>query len=247
MKYALCIFFVVLGGSILLRSPKVTLPALVPNTNSETWNIWVNKSHKSTTNDTMSKPNKAMRIVYSMHLKVISFPRVISDHGYLLSRWPEEQSRIHVDHEPLCYLTVTWRNESGSYFNTLRPRWNEQHFADDIFKRTFLNENVWISIKISLKFVPKSPFNNIPALVQIMAWRRSGDKPLSEPMMVSLPTHICVIRPQWVNSLWRNDAVRLYWTRTSLVQVISYHFLVPNHYLLSCWILVNWTIGIKSA
>ena len=34
-----------------------------------------------------------------------------------------------------------------------------------------------------------------------MAWRRPGDKPLSEPMMVSLPTHICVTRPQWVNTL----------------------------------------------
>ena len=32
-----------------------------------------------------------------------------------------------------------------------------------------------------------------------MAWRRLGDKPLSEPMMVSLPMHICVTRPQWVN------------------------------------------------
>ena len=31
-----------------------------------------------------------------------------------------------------------------------------------------------------------------------MAWRRPGDKPLSEPMMVSLPTRICVTRPQWV-------------------------------------------------
>ena len=40
--------------------------------------------------------------------------------------------------------------------------------------------------------------NNIPALVQIMAWRRPDDKPLSEPMMVSLLTHICVTRPQWV-------------------------------------------------
>ena len=84
-------------------------------------------------------------------------------------------------------------------FNTLRPRRNEQHFADDIFKRIFFNENVWISIKISLKFVPKGSINNIPALVQIMAWCRPGDKPLSEPMMVSLPTHICVTRPQWVN------------------------------------------------
>ena len=71
-------------------------------------------------------------------------------------------------------------------------------FADDTFKRIFLNENVSISIKISLKFVPKGPINNIPALVQIMAWRRSGDKPLSEPMLVSSLMHICVTRPQWV-------------------------------------------------
>ena len=87
----------------------------------------------------------------------------------------------------------------GIFFNTLRPRRNEQHFADDIFKRIFFHENVWISIKISLKFVPKGPINNYPALVQIMAWRRSGDKPLSEPMMVNLPTHMCVTRPQHMN------------------------------------------------
>ena len=83
--------------------------------------------------------------------------------------------------------------------NTLRPRQNGRHFADDIFKWIFLNENVWIPIKISLKFVPQGPINNIPALVQIMAWRQPGDKPLSGPMMVRLPTHICVTRPQWVN------------------------------------------------
>ena len=69
--------------------------------------------------------------------------------------------------------------------NTLRPRQKGRRFADDTFKRIFLNENVRISIEISLKFVPKGPTNDIPALVQ-MAWRRSGDKPLSEPMMVSL-------------------------------------------------------------
>ena len=67
--------------------------------------------------------------------------------------------------------------------NTLRPRQNGRHFPDDIFKRIFLNENVRILLKISLKFVPKGPINNIPALVQMMAWRRTGDKPLSEPMM----------------------------------------------------------------
>ena len=84
--------------------------------------------------------------------------------------------------------------------NTLRPWQNGRHFADDIFKCIFLTENVWISINISLKFVPKGLINNIPALVQIMAWRRPGDKPLSEPMMVNLLTHICVTQPQWVNN-----------------------------------------------
>ena len=41
--------------------------------------------------------------------------------------------------------------------NTSRPRRNGQHFADDIFKYIFFNENAWISIRISLKFVPKGP------------------------------------------------------------------------------------------
>ena len=85
-------------------------------------------------------------------------------------------------------------------FKSLRPRQNRRHFADDIFKCICLNENEWISLKISLKFVLKIRINNIPALVQIMAWRRPGDKPLSEPMMVSLLTHICVTRPQWVKT-----------------------------------------------
>ena len=49
--------------------------------------------------------------------------------------------------------------------NTLRPRQNGRHFADDTFKRIFLNKNVEIWMKISLKFVPKGLINNIPALV----------------------------------------------------------------------------------
>ena len=63
------------------------------------------------------------------------------------------------------------------------------------FGNRFLN----ISLRFSLKFVPKVRINNIPSLVQIMAWCRPGNKPLYEPMMVSLLTHICVTRPQWVN------------------------------------------------
>ena len=91
-----------------------------------------------------------------------------------------------------------WLLKKWSHINTFRPRQDGRHFPDDIFKCIFLNENVSISIRISLEFVPKGPINNIPSLVQIMVWRRPGDKPLSEPMMVSLLTHICVTRPQWL-------------------------------------------------
>ena len=120
-------------------------------------------------------------------------------------------------HPPECKIGNASKNANGPYidldrnniavvsppgvsFNTMRPRQNGRHFADDTFKRIFMNENVRISINISLKFVPKGLINNTPASVQIMAWRRPGDKPLSEPMMVSLLTHICVTRPQWVNT-----------------------------------------------
>ena len=78
-------------------------------------------------------------------------------------------------------------DESKKYLiqlHKLRPRQNGRHFADDIFICIFLNENIWIAIKISTKFVPEGPINNIPTLVQIMAWRRIGDKPLSEAMVV---------------------------------------------------------------
>ena len=68
----------------------------------------------------------------------------------------------------------------------------------------FFIENVWIPIEISLKFVPKRSNNNNPAFVQIMAWCRPGDKPLSEPMMIILLTHTCVTRPQWVNTCWQS-------------------------------------------
>ena len=95
------------------------------------------------------------------------------DTNRLLSMWYLRlvKGRRHIHETTNVYIDIG--------FNTLRPRQNEQHFADDIFKRIFFNENVWIAIKIPLKFVRKGPINNIPALVQIMAWRRSGDKPLS--------------------------------------------------------------------
>ena len=97
-----------------------------------------------------------------------------------------------VDHV-LCYgyvfnskVVLFHRSEESTslviHLNTLRPRQKGRQFPDDIFKWIFLNENVWIFIKISLKFV-LGPISIIP---------------LSEPIKASLLIHICVTRPQWV-------------------------------------------------
>ena len=118
--------------------------------------------------------------------------------------WWDNKSVFGIQ-SPSRAVSVRFQQGQVRSVNTLRPRQGGRHFPDDIFKCIFLNENIQISIKISLKFVPKGQINNIPALVRIMAWRRPGDKPLSEPMMVSLLTHICVTRPQWVNSFQGKD------------------------------------------
>ena len=100
-----------------------------------------------------------------------------------------------------CTIAFVRTRVTGEYHTwktVMRHPW-AIHLVKKFFKRMFFNENIWISINISLKFDPKGSINNIPALVQIMAWRRPGDKPLSELMMVNLPTHICATRPQWVN------------------------------------------------
>ena len=103
------------------------------------------------------------------------------------------------------FLTFAWK----SYYNTLRPKKDGLRFAEYIFKRMFLNEKVWISNKISRKFVPKGSIYNKRTLVQIVACR-------------SL-THTCVIRPQWVNLLKQSDAYMRYHTKPSVVQIMACH------------------------
>ena len=77
-------------------------------------------------------------------------------------------------------------NPSTGYIKTLRPRQNDRHFPENIFKCIFLNENDRIPTQISLKFVPRSPTDNKPALVQVMAWHQTGNKTLPEPMMTPM-------------------------------------------------------------
>ena len=138
-----------------------------------------------------------------MNLKIISLK--------LLPHLPVTNELTHKRHPMVCpWSEVTrcllWMNsryDKTAELNTLRPRQNGCHFAD-IFRCIFFYESGCISINISLKFVPKGQIDNIPALVQTMAWLPHGDKLLSEPMMVSLLTHLCVTRPQWVN-LWKDQ------------------------------------------
>ena len=51
----------------------------------------------------------------------------------------------------------------------------------------------------TIEMFNQSTINNIPVLAQIMDWRRPGDKPLSEPMMVKLLTHIYILNPELKN------------------------------------------------
>ena len=124
--------------------------------------------------------------------------------------------------EVIIFFSNFWNGNGGRlhFFNTLRPRQNGRHFADDIFNCISLNENIHILIKISLKFVHKGPINKIPALVQIMAWRRPGDKPLSEPMWV-----------QWSQFFPISRKITLMMTTTSAQMMIRIWMIVNNNYV----------------
>ena len=91
------------------------------------------------------------------------------------------------------------------------------------FQMHFLNENVWISIKILLKFVPEGPINNIPALFQTMTWCWSGDKSLSESMVFNLMMYICITCPHWVKLKIVCIQAQT-WYDYSLPKMFSIHF-----------------------
>ena len=103
------------------------------------------------------------------------------------------------------YVVISWSSVAfrwEQFHRQCLTHWGRNKM-DTIFQTPFSNEFPWMIIydffiKISLKFVPRGPINNMPALVQIMAWHWPGDKPLSEPRKVSLLTHIYVTRPQWI-------------------------------------------------
>ena len=124
-------------------------------------------------------------------------------------------------------------------FNIMRPRQNGRYFSY-IFKCIFFSESVWILLKISLRFVPNGPINNIPALVQIMAWHRQGDKPLSDPVVVGLLTlwaslGLYEFRLKWYSTfscfLWKYITSFTWTSSTYIPYILSKYFCQPYKFL----------------
>ena len=94
----------------------------------------------------------------------------------------------------LIKTETKWPQFSGRHFQMHFLEWKCMNFFENF-----------------IECFPNGPINNIPVLVFIMSWRRPGDKPLSEPMMIILLTHICVTRGcdylSWVDLSIRCNSV----------------------------------------
>ena len=154
--------------------------------------------------------NKSANIVLCFHRKILQTIVVLIS---VCSSWRSwYPCHLHPDPSDFTKWPLLWQiaqtnadlstggdtELNGMPFNTLRLRQNCRNLSDNSFRCVFLSEDLWILLKISLKCVSEIWINNIPVLVQIMAWRQSGNKPVSKPMMVSLLMHICITWPQWI-------------------------------------------------
>ena len=106
--------------------------------------------------------------------------------GLRIDRWGIERCRQSMNGQ-VSYV----RNIAG--INSSPPGQNGRHFADDIFKRIFMNVKSCILIPVSLQFVTEGPIDIQSALVQVMAWHPTGDKPLPTSI------HVCATRERWVH------------------------------------------------
>ena len=117
-------------------------------------------------------------ILVERHLCIESGPRVLALSVHQKPwYWPSNVN------EPLYSIRKDFSNLTISVLTHLPLKKMAAILGNGILKCIFLNENVRILIVISLKCVPKGPIDNNSALVQVMAWLRTGDKPLPEPMV----------------------------------------------------------------
>ena len=128
----------------------------------------------------------------------------------LIQSWIFHENRCKVGYcsrnslSDICQTHTDSRTSVALHINTSRPRQNGHHFADSFSK--FIS---WMKI---VNFAYNFTFHWIWFLIfhltickmshsQIMAWILNGSMPLSEPMTVSLLTHICVTQFQWISCL----------------------------------------------
>ena len=114
--------------------------------------------------------------------KVCITSSILAATGYVASSFVHDVRWLYLTHG-----LMGGRTQHTLYVNTCSLGQNGRHPADDIFKRIFMNETFFILIRISLKFVLKDPIDYKSGLAHVMAWRRTGDKPLPEPMLTHFP------------------------------------------------------------
>ena len=151
--------------------------------------------------------------------------------GTVISVWlPNANDKTIMNTDTAFAVFTIERGRVKNYHNEAAIKWFP--FSTRYFKHIFVNENIRILIKTSLKFVPNSPINNIPALVQIMAWHRPGDKPLFELKRVSSLMHICVTHLQWVIGINCNEilSITFHGTTTASNHYLSIEFDIDNFY-----------------
>ena len=127
---------------------------------------------------------------------------------------------------PDWQTTISCMLVHGRHFhivNTLGPTQNWRRFSDGSFNCIFMKNHFELRFKFYWKLSLRVQFNNIRALVQIMAWRGWGEKSLSEPVMVSLPTLNFVTRHQW--ALSSIILLHLLWCRTRCI-ISNIHYIV---------------------
>ena len=123
-----------------------------------------------------------------------------------------------------------------------------------ISQTTFSNRFSWVKMYEFRLTFHWSLFQGVQLTIfqhwfQVMAWRRPGDKPLSEPMMGRFSTHICVTRPQWVKvqlcSGPNHVVSQIHYLSDSLLSLNQWYnqhfcydlFLCMPHRIIRVWVL----------
>ena len=87
-----------------------------------------------------------------------------------------------------------WGQMNAFWVVVYLSHWDRDNLTT-ISQTIFSNAFCWMIIQISLKFIPKGPIDNMPALIQILAWRRMATSHYLNQWWPSLLTHVCVTRP----------------------------------------------------